>query len=102
MCHSPIHAKHVLLLMNTQTVDIIMQVHCIYNYDFEMCKQYANLTSLCPHNNPNIQCKFDKKNINTHPTLIQLRATIINLKIKTCYQQGTSQDVHFDLILWYV
>ena len=46
MCHSPHHSTSVLLVFNTQSGNVSPQFHCIYDDDFNTCKQEAKFQSL--------------------------------------------------------
>lgn len=46
LCHSPLHAKNVPLILNTQTGNVSPQFHCIYDDGFDTCKTDAKFKSL--------------------------------------------------------
>ena len=49
MCHSPIHASSVTLVLNTQTGNITPQLHCIYDDKILICKKDTKLKPLWQH-----------------------------------------------------
>mmetsp|Transcript_15936 Transcript_15936/g.23135 ORF Transcript_15936/g.23135 Transcript_15936/m.23135 type:complete len:124 (+) Transcript_15936:1326-1697(+) len=44
-CHSPHHSRNVPLVLNTKSGNVSPQFHCIYDDDFDTCKQDTNFTS---------------------------------------------------------
>lgn len=46
LCHSPLHATSVPLLLNMQTGLVSPQFHCIYDATFDTCKRDAKFNSL--------------------------------------------------------
>ena len=46
MCHSPHHSTSVPLVLNTQSGNVSPQLHCIYNDNFNTCKQDVKFQSL--------------------------------------------------------
>ena len=49
LCHSPLHAHSVSLVLNTQTGNVSPQFHCLFDPDFNTCKNDVKFQSIWKH-----------------------------------------------------
>ena len=49
LCHSPLHARNVPLVLNTQTGNASPQFHCLFDPDFNTCKPDVKFQSIWQH-----------------------------------------------------
>ena len=49
LCHSPLHALSVPLVLNTQIGNVIHHFHCLFDPDFNTCKRDVKFHSIWQH-----------------------------------------------------
>ena len=49
LCHSPLHARSVPMVLNTQTCNVNPQFQCLFDPDFNTCKRDVKFQSIWKH-----------------------------------------------------